>query len=329
MKIFDFVRSLSPLLRPRKSWREFLHLKNLKGSQDAETIRLEREKSDLRNHITFLESVIKKFHEHEIPLLRLYGLGEETMSQASTRDQVSKVFEALQPSSCSANLIRLGSQNDGGYVIPDNLDRVEACFSPGVGMSSDFELEMAKRNIKSYLCDYSVDGPAREDALFNFQKKFVAARGSPDSKWISFSEWVRSAEPTSTNLVLQMDIDGGEWDILRNLEKETLTKFRTLVIEFHDFQFIQNHDSCDLILQVFEKLNEEFDVVNIHPNNFVETFDCFGFEVPKVFEATFYRKLENGPQKRLSAIDETLQSPNNPERPDLKLSDIWFPIRLQ
>ena len=37
------------------------------------------------------------------------------------------------------NLIRIGSKNDGGYLVPDDLKNINACFSPGVDLNVNFD----------------------------------------------------------------------------------------------------------------------------------------------------------------------------------------------
>jgi hypothetical protein len=44
------------------------------------------------------------------------------------------------------NLIRIGKKKDGGYLIPDILNKINYCFSPGVGLSTDFEDYLKKKN---------------------------------------------------------------------------------------------------------------------------------------------------------------------------------------
>jgi uncharacterized protein (DUF2126 family) len=65
-----------------------------------------------------------------------------------------------------SNLIRLGSKIDGGYVLPDLLTPDLVCFSAGVHLNSDFELDLANRGIKPHLIDFSVAGPAVSHELF-------------------------------------------------------------------------------------------------------------------------------------------------------------------
>jgi len=45
----------------------------------------------------------------------------------------------LRPYTTDKELIRLGAEKDGGYLIPNDLAGIEACFSPGVGNEFNFE----------------------------------------------------------------------------------------------------------------------------------------------------------------------------------------------
>ena len=68
-------------------------------------------------------------------------------------------MQKLRPQDCGIDLIRSGSSGDGGYLIPNDLEGLEYCFSPGVSTVADFENHLADLHIRSYLADYSVTSP--------------------------------------------------------------------------------------------------------------------------------------------------------------------------
>lgn len=75
-------------------------------------------------------------------------------------DRLNDLAIKLWPVKTRFPLIRIGSENDGGYLIPNDLYGITACFSPGVDINSSFEKELLKREgIPSHLADYSVDAP--------------------------------------------------------------------------------------------------------------------------------------------------------------------------
>ena len=47
-------------------------------------------------------------------------------------NELKELIKALRPVQTKIRLIRVGGANDGGYLIPDDLEGIAACFSPGV-----------------------------------------------------------------------------------------------------------------------------------------------------------------------------------------------------
>src|SRR5215213_9459706 len=85
--------------------------------------------------------------------------------------RVLNLISRLHPIDTEHSLIRLGSDNDGGYLIPDDFEGIVACFSPGVEINASFENDMLKRGIGCYLADGSVDGAPIQGV--HFLKKFI------------------------------------------------------------------------------------------------------------------------------------------------------------
>ncbi len=131
-------------------------------------------------------------------------------------------------------LIRLGADGDGGYLVPDDLADVAACFSPGVDNRATFESALIERGIPCFLADRSVDGPPFEHAMIDFERKFVGA--VDDDGTLTVDRWVAEHAPGNSDLILQMDIEGAEWMVLLNCSPETLRRFRIIVMEAHDLE---------------------------------------------------------------------------------------------
>src|SRR6202167_2755465 len=99
-----------------------------------------------------------------------YNLTDQT-DDAAVRDLIGR----LRPLHCGKDLIRIGGDADGGYLLPDDLDGIEYCFSPGVGTLSGFETHLADFHIKSFLADYSVDAAPVSRPELIFDKKFLGS----------------------------------------------------------------------------------------------------------------------------------------------------------
>ena len=86
-------------------------------------------------------------------------------------------------------------------------------------------------------------------------------------KNITLDEWVTTNTMDNSNLLLQMDIEGSEIDVILNTSINTLLKFKILLIEFHDFDFLKTMFGIRISNNVFEKLTRDFTICHIHPNN--------------------------------------------------------------
>ena len=235
---------------------------------------------------------------------------------------LEKFFCMIKPVSTNYNLIRIGSESDGGYLIPDDLENIEICFSPGVCETADFETDLAKRGIKCFLADYSVDAPPVQNDLFYFEKKYIGPM--EDSIYMTLENWINRNAPSQTDFILQMDIEGGEYAVIIDASIDTLRKFRILVIEFHGLETLSDKNGFQLINLTFMKLLNHFDIVHIHPNNCCKPIKYGKYELPSVLEFTFLRKDRASIRQPLRNFPHLLDKKNVPDNDDFSLPKCWF-----
>ena len=134
----------------------------------------------------------------------------------------------------------MGGNGDGGYLLPDILKDIDICFSAGVGNISKFEKELSENyNIKSFMADGSVDSPPDNDDKFFFSKKFLSSISDIDNT--TLLDWMKESGITKDeNIILQMDIEGSEYEVLTHESIETFKTFSLLIIEFHKLENISN-----------------------------------------------------------------------------------------
>ena len=192
-------------------------------------------------------------------------------------------------------MIRVGGTADGAYLIPDHLEGVEACFSPGVDNRFEFERELANRSaIPSFMCDGSINSINVDNQLLSFGKKWLLAHSDEISQ--TLEEWLDvTGQANSQNLILQMDIEGWEYLVMQAVSYETLKKFRIILLELHGLERLSQSRFLNLrFIPVLKKLREKHDIVHLHPNNACGSTCLKGnIEVPNVLELTFYRRNEN------------------------------------
>lgn len=110
----------------------------------------------------------------------------------SDENELLDLIQLLRPIDAGHELIRIGGRGDGGYLIPNDLEGIGACFSPGVGPTSQFEQELATRfGIKCFLADASIEDPsfsAAESPFFDFENKFIGCHNSEN--FIRLEDWI-------------------------------------------------------------------------------------------------------------------------------------------
>lgn len=110
---------------------------------------------------------------------------------------VRSLVARLHPVAASADLIRLGPGGDGGYLVPDDLDGIVACYSPGVSAISGFERDCADRGMSSSGSRRSETFLATSEALLRRFRIIVAEFHDLENLWkVSFS-WLSAAEEVS------------------------------------------------------------------------------------------------------------------------------------
>lgn len=205
-------------------------------------------------------------------------------------------LETLRPKASPAPLIRVGGKKDGAYLLPDDLQDIKACFSPGVSNRKDFEDELLDHfGIFSHMCDYSSDPEKFETTLKpgqTFKKKWLGVDGSKDC--ISLEDWITEHAPDKKNdLILQMDIEGAEYRNLLATPKAFLLRFRIIVIELHQLQVFKSpNDFKKELGPLLERIDDHFICVHAHPNNCCGDFHLENsvLNMPNILELTFLRR---------------------------------------
>ena len=237
------------------------------------------------------------------------------------------------------DLIRLGKNNDGGYLIErDSIKGVKSLISMGISIDWSFEKDFNDINevpINAY--DHTINSSfwfrfIRRSFInfFTFRcgvKKilsdlslFIDYKRFFQNGRVHFKRKIGLKSKNETSLTdcliednmnapffLKIDIEGSEYRILEQL-LESSNLINGLAIEFHDVDLHKNR---------IEKFISSFDLtlVHIHPNNYGGV-DINGD--PLVLEMTFSRNPKM--MSKNSTLPHKLDQVNNPNKSDIKLS---------
>ena len=229
------------------------------------------------------------FKEIVLDLLGIY------VEKKTPRSKVLNVLKKLIPKKIDIELIRLGENNDGGYLLPNDLKGINRNYSAGVGFLTQFEKQLEKNfHISTNLLD-----------LKNINKKILPKKGKfvnkklsiDDNKnEISINTWIKDNDKEIT---LKIDIEGDEYSVLTSISKKNLKKIRILIIEFHDLRNLRSLIFFNIFEKIINRLNNYFYPCHFHINNSSKVKNLHGIKIPDMIEMTFIRKnrIKKNPKK--------------------------------
>ncbi len=238
-------------------------------------------------------------------------------------DKIHSLLKKLYPVSSGKELIRLGPNTDGGYLVPNDLGGIEACFSPGVSLVSGFEKDCADLGMKIFLADKSVEKPPLEHKLFSFEKKFIGALSNDD--FMTLEDWISQSIPdVSSDLLLQMDIEGYEFAVFLATSESLMKEFRIIVAEFHNLDYLWSEPFFRLAESTFDKILQTHTCVHLHPNNHSGYLRKGGLDIPRFMEFTFLRNDRVEDVSYQQNFPNPLDYDNVPNMPGLVLPQCWY-----
>lgn len=121
-------------------------------------------------------------------------------------------------------------------------------------------------------------------------------------------------------IFLKMDIEGGEYPFLLNINVDKLKLFTQIVIEFHGIN--DNSWNCNYEdkIKCLEKLSNTHYLIHVHGNNYGGIMN----NIPNVIECTFINKNYYKGNIELNKINLPIVNLDYPNIPNIKNYDLNF-----
>jgi hypothetical protein len=215
--------------------------------------------------------------------------------------------------------VRVGSDADGGYVVPSIARASSIVVSIGIGNEISFDRELADRGAHILQFDHTIPGPPLAHPAMQYFKIGWAPHDA-EGFWslhtmMSQVDWTRARHP-----VLKFDTEGAEWESIDHTSIDDLDVFSVMVGEFHDLDRLAERAFFEKARAVFAKLADRHVCVHVHGNNYGGFTTVLGIPLPKVIELTYVhrgRVVIGGPSSE--PLPGPLDRPNAPWLPDLCL----------
>lgn len=241
-----------------------------------------------------------------------------------------KIESLLVPQKSTNRKVRFGPRSDAGYVVIDGVfNSTTPLISFGVGDNIEFETEVGSRYNTPVVCyDQEPQGyflrkyPTIESAPIG--SSHVITPNVTYKKLHATKETIVNIIPKQGSYILKMDIEGAEWEVIRSLTDDDMSRAQMIVIEYHLGLQYRQTGSIDSLVDVFEKINKTHTLVHVHGNNY-EPFYVNGTRLPSVLECCYVSKTSGLNNSEIDLGEYPIigiDAPNNPYAADLSL-DWW------
>lgn len=272
-------------------------------------------------------SITRQLMNSALRVYELFSRHNYSLEVTTTKDEIVGFFAQLHPQETQYPLIRLGS-GDGGYLVPDDLEGVKLCLSPGYGGISTFESALSVRNIQSVIVDPEITKLSDNFQALDYS---LSSYSSLSEKKISLEDLVLKYGGDDKELMLQMDIEGDEWQILQSTPEEALKRFRIVVVEFHSLSLIRNRWILKEIFgPALNRMSEVFEPVHLHVNNSSGSWTCNGrLQYPETVEVTYLRKDRVGARTHPAKLPHPLDEQTDSDRPEFDIATFYSIISIE
>ena len=229
------------------------------------------------------------------------GLAPEMFDLEKFGHDTRRILACLRPCALKDyRKARLGNPGDGGYVCVDDFEGIDTAFSFGINDDISWDLAAAERGLRIYQFDHTVSDPAPTDTRMVFEPKRIDAHSGPNSQSLGDLIQAHDRGFHRPNIVLKMDIEGGEWPVIEATSLTQLSRIAWIVCEMHYFQGLAEPGYRQLIDRCLSKLSQGFALVHVHANVTGGISSLGNVIMPNVIEVA----LANRAVYRLDETDE-------------------------
>jgi hypothetical protein len=214
--------------------------------------------------------------------------------------------------------IRGGVNSDGGYVFAELEGEYDCYISAGISNEESFSRDFINKYNMNSSNSFGFDGtihnyPYHYTREITFFRKNINTFNDNNNSNLSF------LIEKYNNIFLKMDIEGGEYPWLLQIDESQLNKFKQIVIEFHG---ITNDTwNCNYTDKVkcLEKLSKTHYIIHAHGNNYGPAVN----NIPDVIELTYVNKnyFNSVPDLNTTPLPiANLDFPNTYSTPEIKMN---------
>lgn len=205
-------------------------------------------------------------------------------------DKMMRIRKLLEIGGVDRNFVRIGADNDGGYVMVDDFEDLDEKIAYSFGINNDvsWDSDMADRGYDIYMYDHTIECLPTERNRFHFFKKGITNSTNYNADLDTLESYiVANGHQNKEHMILKMDVEGAEWGFLQMVSLETLSRFDQMVFEMH---FLLDGAKYKVIEAALEKLCQSHMFAHVHANNYGSVSYIDGIAYPDTIEVTLVKR---------------------------------------
>ena len=217
-------------------------------------------------------------------------------------------------------ILRFGSDFDGGYYLLGNITNSDSVISLGIGNNVTFEKDLSNIVESQMLYDHTIQELPEKITNATFFK--IGISSTESQGFYTLKQCIEVFLPNK-NLILKIDVEGDEWEVFANSSIEDLMRFKQIAVEFHNLNNIDDSVFFDKVKSALENLRRNHVVISVHANNWSPFEIVTKVPFPDVIEVTYLRKDLLNTKRFVQKDFRPFNNPNNPNNPnnfDIQLS---------
>ena len=135
-------------------------------------------------------------------------------------NKYSCIYNYLYPRKILGKKRKLyGTNNDGGYVLLEDLNDIKIAYSFGIGPSVDFDNELANNNIDVYMYDHTITKLPFQNQKFHYFHTGLSRKTNIEKNLKSLEQLIEdNGHLNEKNMILKIDIEYNEWESLNGVQ---------------------------------------------------------------------------------------------------------------
>lgn len=257
--------------------------------------------SDLRRTEVLAESILS-YCQNQV--------AGEAAKNTDMYHYIKEVHDLTKPHdvvSADIQKVRVGREQDGGYVMIKPYSREKIAYSIGIEKDVSWDFMMAEAGYQIFQYDHTIRKLPMKNKAFHWKK--LGLTGGVETERLKHLQTIINDNGHSglQGMVLKADIEGYEWDMINNTHKDILAQFDQITLEIHD---LLNKEAFDKHLAALRKLSETFAVIHIHPNNVSPIYFCGDLLLGNTLEITYVKKDAYKLEVSKCSLPTLLDNPN-------------------